>query len=374
MFGVSAIFAIIACGVTMKEYVKGNITQEANTSVKYLTKLLALSSETIIFMFLGLSTISSSHQWDTYFVVVTIISCLIYRTLGVVIQCAILNRFRTKQFTLVDQFVLSYGGLRGAIAFGLAVSMPEMIAAKSMFVTTTITVIFFTVFVQGITIRPLLNWLNVEKSDERQITLVENIYKRYFDYTMTGIEDIAGQKGIHSIRQMYERLNAKILKPILMKSYKKRVFDASQIVRAYTKITLQEAMEVVKQGQAFTLPSIPNNIPANKQEFNFETPKDAAFQNSATPAPLEMDALYQMFSQLLDRKVEEIRGAYQNEMPASGTELRNVDIPDDYIEMMKPSQFLSNPNLTIQSQYVRSRELFHRQQSHPNVSSKITKF
>uniref|UniRef100_A0A914YM40 Cation/H+ exchanger domain-containing protein n=1 Tax=Panagrolaimus superbus TaxID=310955 RepID=A0A914YM40_9BILA len=132
MFGVSAIFAIIACGVAMKEYVKGNITHEANTSVKYLTKLLALSGETIIFMFLGLSTISSSHKWDTHFVVITILACLIYRTLGVIIQCAILNQFRTKQFTIVDQFVLSYGGLRGAIAFGLAVSMPEIIAAKSM--------------------------------------------------------------------------------------------------------------------------------------------------------------------------------------------------------------------------------------------------
>lgn len=63
-------------------------------------------------------------------------------------QCAILNRFRKVKFSFVDQFVLSYGGLRGAIAFGLAVSMNEAIGAKQMFVTTCIAVIFFTVFVQ----------------------------------------------------------------------------------------------------------------------------------------------------------------------------------------------------------------------------------
>uniref|UniRef100_A0AC34GKU8 Uncharacterized protein n=1 Tax=Panagrolaimus sp. ES5 TaxID=591445 RepID=A0AC34GKU8_9BILA len=86
-----------------------------------------------------------------------------------------------------------------------------------------------------------------------------------------------------------------------------------------------------------------------------------------------MDALYQMFSQLLDRKVEEIRGAYRNEQPIVQIERQNVDIPDDYIEIMRPSHFLSSPDLTIQSESGHPREIFHRQQSHPNVSSKITK-
>lgn len=67
---------------------------------------------------------------------------------GVFIQCNILNRFRKKKFSFVDQFVLSYGGLRGAIAFGLVVSIPNSIKAKQMFITTCIAVIFFTVFIQ----------------------------------------------------------------------------------------------------------------------------------------------------------------------------------------------------------------------------------
>lgn len=42
----------------------------------------------------------------------------------------------------------------------------------------------------------------------------------------------------------FERLNATILRPLLMRNQKPHRFDASKIVRAYTKITLREAMEV----------------------------------------------------------------------------------------------------------------------------------
>lgn len=66
----------------MKQYVKGNMSHDANNSVKYFVKMLSQCSETVIFMFLGLSTISSIHQWDTSFVFITIFLCLFYRTIG----------------------------------------------------------------------------------------------------------------------------------------------------------------------------------------------------------------------------------------------------------------------------------------------------
>lgn len=49
----------------------------------------------------------------------------------------------------VDKFVMSYGGLRGAVAFALVLLInPEHIKLQPMFVTTTIAVIYFTVFIQ----------------------------------------------------------------------------------------------------------------------------------------------------------------------------------------------------------------------------------
>lgn len=106
------------------------------------------------------------------------VSCLVFRALGVLIQCLVLNCFRSKKFTARDQFVMSYGGLRGAIAFGLLSSVPDSVVGKPIFITATIVVILFTVFIQGTTIRPLLTMLRVETCDETQKSMAENVFAK----------------------------------------------------------------------------------------------------------------------------------------------------------------------------------------------------
>jgi sodium/hydrogen exchanger-like protein 3 len=67
----------------MKNYVEENITQKSHTTLKYAMKMLANSSEAIIFVFLGVCTVNDNHHWNTPFVVLTIIFCLLYRTIGI---------------------------------------------------------------------------------------------------------------------------------------------------------------------------------------------------------------------------------------------------------------------------------------------------
>lgn len=356
----SSIIAIAVCGMAMKQYVKGNITTAAANSVKYFIKMLAQSSETVIFMFLGLSTMSSNHYWDTAFVCATVAFCLIYRTIGVLVQCFILNKFRYKKFTKIDQLILSYGGLRGAIAFGLAMSIPETILARQMFITTTIVVIFFTVFLQGITIRPLVNYLNVETKDHRQATMTESVYNKYLDYMMSGVEDIAGQQGHYSLRDNFERFNAKILRPILMRNEKKKNFDASTIVRAYQKITLEDAMNLTKLQKAEH-----KRITALRGQelrygdgtyLNKAFEKDLPKDNDMTVTPQgkqldkflaageNVDSLYALFSELLDRKLKEMN------TNRATVETEGEDIQDDYMrQMTSASNSGSHQNLRQQS-------------------------
>lgn len=68
---------------------------------------------------------------------------------GVVLQTWILNRYRMVQLEIIDQVVMSYGGLRGAVAFALVVLLDEdKVKEKNLFVCTTIVVIYFTVIFQ----------------------------------------------------------------------------------------------------------------------------------------------------------------------------------------------------------------------------------
>lgn len=71
--------------------------------------------------------------------------------IGVVIQTWILNRYRTVQLEIIDQVVMSYGGLRGAVAFALVALLDgDKVRERKLFVSTTIIVVFFTVIFQVI--------------------------------------------------------------------------------------------------------------------------------------------------------------------------------------------------------------------------------
>lgn len=66
----------------MRKYVEVNISDKSKITIQYAMKMLASVAEAVIFMFLGLSVVSRNHFWDTEFVILTLVFCLIYRALG----------------------------------------------------------------------------------------------------------------------------------------------------------------------------------------------------------------------------------------------------------------------------------------------------
>ena len=133
----------------MKQYVEFNMSKKSNETIEFVYKIGANIMETIIFIFMGISTVSDNHSWNTGFVLITLAACTIYRIIGVIIFANLANRWRLLELTATDMVIMSYGGIRGAVAFALALILDEnKIPRKKEFVTATIAVVFFTIFVQ----------------------------------------------------------------------------------------------------------------------------------------------------------------------------------------------------------------------------------
>ena len=66
----------------MKNYVAENVSPTSLTTVKCGLKVLSNGSESIIFMFLGISTVNDYHEWNTSFILLSILFCTVYRALG----------------------------------------------------------------------------------------------------------------------------------------------------------------------------------------------------------------------------------------------------------------------------------------------------
>lgn len=247
IFHLSGILAITFCGITMKNYVHQNISENSQTTIKYGMKMLASSSETIIFMFLGVSTVHDHHEWNTWFVVFTIFFCCIYRVLGVLILSAVCNRFRVKKIQFVDKFVMSYGGLRGAVAFALVLTInKDHIPLQPMFVTATIAMVYFTVFVQGITIKPLVELLGVAKAQNRQLTMNERFHERAIDYLTAGVEEILGKTTSNVARKRFKVFNQKYLMPLLVREDPH--IKEPKLFETMNQIMMQEAIDQAQKG------------------------------------------------------------------------------------------------------------------------------
>ncbi|XP_068567013.1 Na(+)/H(+) exchanger beta-like [Cebidichthys violaceus] len=256
VFHLSGIMSLIACGVTMRPYVEANVSHKSYTTIKYFMKMWSSVSETLIFIFLGVSTVAGPHAWNWTFVIVTVVLCLVSRVLGVIGLTYIINKFRIVKLTKKDQFIMAYGGLRGAIAFSLGFLLTDN-EMKSMFLTAIITVIFFTVIVQGMTIRPLVELLAVKRKKDSKGSINEEIHTQFLDHLLTGIEDVCGHYGHHHWKDKLSRFNKTYVKRWLIAGERS---TEPQLISFYNKMEMKQAIMLVESGSAAKLPTLMSSV------------------------------------------------------------------------------------------------------------------
>jgi len=247
IFHMSGILSITFCGITMKNYVKQNISEDSTVTIRSAAHMFANCAEMMIFLFLGVFTVNDEiHEWNWWFIVCTIGFCLIFRVIGVLLLVAIANRFRIKKLDWLEQFIMMYGGLRGGVAFALVLLItPEVAPHAKMFVTATLAMVYFTVFVQGITIGPLVKLLKVKTRSSGDVSMAHRVTERLMDQAKTGMEDILGDNSEVPIRvrNWYCALDESIIKPLVLRPEGR---THTKVLETFVTIQTQEAMKFVK--------------------------------------------------------------------------------------------------------------------------------
>jgi len=146
----SGIMALFFNGIVLSHYNSYNLSPTAHVASEQIFSTLATVTETIVFVYMGMVVFTGKFRsFNLTFSLATLLFCLVGRMLQIFPLSFCANRCRTEdeKIPLKMQCVLWFAGLRGAIAFALAVNMPGSHA--DIYATSTLFICIFTTVVCG---------------------------------------------------------------------------------------------------------------------------------------------------------------------------------------------------------------------------------
>eukprot|EP01012_Entosiphon_sulcatum_P016727 TRINITY_DN21618_c0_g1_i1.p1 TRINITY_DN21618_c0_g1~~TRINITY_DN21618_c0_g1_i1.p1 ORF type:complete len:690 (-),score=110.74 TRINITY_DN21618_c0_g1_i1:130-2166(-) len=174
----SGIVSIMFCGIVMAHYTYNNLSDAAQTMSRKMFKVFAALAETFVFVYLGLAMFTYPQTFAKIrLIVLAFVIILIARIFNIVPNTLIVNLFRRdphKKPAKINtrfQFMLWFSGLRGAVAFVIAVTsyahddFPEN-GDGAAILTTTLFIAVITVFTMGGSITWFMDKLKVRELEE----------------------------------------------------------------------------------------------------------------------------------------------------------------------------------------------------------------
>ena len=158
-FHLSGILATTAAGLLVGNTTAfGTFTEKGEEAVGHFWDFAAFVVNSVIFIILGINAASQNFRMAIVPIIVAIIAVLVGRAVAVY-PCSLLFAGSSLKIEGKHQHILFWGGLRGALALALALSIPDTLPYRQEILTVTFGIVAFSVFVQGLTMIPLLRLL-----------------------------------------------------------------------------------------------------------------------------------------------------------------------------------------------------------------------
>ncbi|MCB1828505.1 MAG: cation:proton antiporter, partial [Coxiellaceae bacterium] len=162
MFHVSGVMATVAAGLTLSGWGRAKISPSVHSYMEYFWQFLAYIANALIFLLVGLSVNMQSVFDSLGILFVVIIAMFVSRAVITYGLIPILGRFPgaipiSKEY----QTAIFWGGLRGAIALAIVLSLQDF-PYKELFTALVTGAVLFTLLVNGLTMERLMKWLRLD--------------------------------------------------------------------------------------------------------------------------------------------------------------------------------------------------------------------
>jgi len=165
-FHLSGVLATLTAGIIIGNVGHLTIAPEARIAVEEFWEYAAFVANSLIFLLIGMRLANQNYKFVLLPALIAIVLVTIGRVLAIY-PLSLLFAGSTLRIQTRHQHILFWGGLRGALALALALGLPPEIAGREAIITVAFSVVAFSIFIQGMTIRPLMRRLGEFSTDRR---------------------------------------------------------------------------------------------------------------------------------------------------------------------------------------------------------------
>ena len=157
----SGVIATATAGLTVGNLgVKTRMSARTQAAMQSFWEYISFVMNSLVFLLIGLEIHIRELLGNWTSVLLAISAVLLGRVLSVYLLVPVSNRF-TEKIPFRWQHVAVWGGLRGALALALALSLTSAFPYREQLLNLTFGVVIFSIVAQGLTIKPLLRILRL---------------------------------------------------------------------------------------------------------------------------------------------------------------------------------------------------------------------
>ena len=257
--GVSGVMSTVAAGlVTGGRGLSQILFPSIRLATETFWEYIAFAMNSLIFLLMGFA-VNLTLLWELFpIVILAYLSVLAARFFIVSGTWSIFYPTKYK-FPYSWAVVMSWGGLRGALSMVLALSIPDSFALKELIVTLVFGVVLLSIFIQGLTMAPLLRLLGIlspvsqlkqYEQLKTEITLYQELIERLDKLHK---RRFLSQQSLESLKDEYQKKIDALSSALDEIEVDKEALMKEEVLKTKRRMLMEESRALLEMYQSGTI-------------------------------------------------------------------------------------------------------------------------